>query len=73
MMTLTELLPKLRELPRKEKLQVLLFLISEIAKEEGVTHPEASFSSVALHESFEAANILSKMLEDERSQEAKNA
>jgi predicted DsbA family dithiol-disulfide isomerase len=60
-MLLTDLLPILKELSRADQLRVMLFLVSELAKEEGVN---VNFSSVTLYNSFEAAHALGKMLEE---------
>jgi hypothetical protein len=65
-MIVTDLLPTLKELSRADKLRVMLFLITELAKEEGVAplEKDANFSSVTLYNSFEAAQVLGKMLEE---------
>ena len=65
-MSLVDLLPKLQELSRAEQLQVIQFLASELAKEEDAAQQKPSFSSVALYNSFEAADVLGKMLEEDK-------
>ena len=41
-MTVAELLPMLRHLPRSEKLKVMQFLLAELAKEEPSLQPGAT-------------------------------
>lgn len=64
-MLVTDLLPQLRDLSRPDKLRIMQFLISELAKEEGVTPLEndVNFSSITLYNSHEAAHQLAKLLE----------
>ncbi len=65
-MTIAELIPTLRNLSRAEKLRVMQFLVSELAKEEdptlvsGGTYPVWSPLN-----SHEAAHKLSQLLETE--------
>ncbi|MDQ3248032.1 MAG: hypothetical protein M3Q45_02375 [Chloroflexota bacterium] len=44
-MSVAELMPAVKELPRLEKFQLLQFLVSEIGKEEGISplHPNISY------------------------------
>ena len=65
-MSLVNLLPKLQELSRAQQLQVIQFLASELAKEEDSAQQKPSFSSVALYNSFEAADKLAKLLEENK-------
>lgn len=69
----TDLLPKLRELSRADKLRVMQFLVAELAKEEGVTplENEPVYRVWFPYDAFEAANILGKMLTEH--QEGKEA
>ena len=71
-MTVTELLPTLKNLPRADKLKVIQFLITELAREEEPTlQPGATYSLWSPLNSHEAAHKLSQLLESE--QEAHNA
>ena len=64
-MLLTDLLPVLKELSRADQLRVMLFLISEFAKEESVTPMENGVAHrVYSPYSDEAAEKLAKLLKD---------
>jgi hypothetical protein len=66
-MTTSDLLPTLRELPRAEKLKVMQFLITELAKEEDPTlQAGATYSVWSPFNSHEAAHKLSQLLESDR-------
>lgn len=66
-MLVNDLLPQLRELSRVDKLQVMYFLVLELAKEEGVTLVNEAYATAwALHNSHEAAHQLAKLLEQEK-------
>jgi hypothetical protein len=71
MMTLTELLPQLKELSREDKLQAMEFLRSEIVKEapEVVLQPGKTYEVWSPYDAFEAANLLQKMLEEHQQAE----
>ncbi|HEX4948445.1 MAG TPA: hypothetical protein VFZ34_17355 [Blastocatellia bacterium] len=62
-----ELLPKLQTLPRVEKLRVVQFLISELAREESL-QPLTANSAFPIWSPYEAseAAILQGMLEEEK-------
>ena len=65
-MTIAELLPTLRNLPRAEKLKVMQFLVAELANEEEPTlQPGAIYSLWSPLNSHEAAHKLSQLLESE--------
>ncbi|MBE9126084.1 MULTISPECIES: hypothetical protein [unclassified Coleofasciculus] len=67
-MSVTELLPTLQKLSRAEKLRVMQFLISELAKEEN----EAALEDGAIYRiesplnSHEAAHKLAQLLEEDK-------
>ena len=62
-MSLTELLPALRELSRADKLRVMQFLVLELAAEEGaVLTPEVSYPIWSPYEAFDAAAVLLDLL-----------
>lgn len=63
-MTLTTLMPELRELQRADKLRVIQFLVSELANEEGVSLLEAgaAYSIWTPYNAFEAADTLMNAL-----------
>ena len=67
-MTIVDLLPTLRALPRVEKLRVVQFLIGEIAREE---EPQPFISGAAYpvwspYDAFEASATLQDLLEQEK-------
>jgi hypothetical protein len=65
-MTVTELFPTLRNLPRADKLKVMQFLIAELAKDEEPTlQPGATYSLLSPLNSHEAAHKLAQLLESE--------
>jgi hypothetical protein len=71
-MTTVDLFPALRELTRTEKLQVMQFLITELAREEEPTlQAGATYSLCSPLNSHEAAHKLSQLLESDRT--AQNA
>jgi hypothetical protein len=69
-MSWTDLLPALRELNRADKLRVLQFLALELGKEEGaLLTPEESYPIWSPYDAFDAAAVLLKVLESEKSSE----
>jgi hypothetical protein len=67
-MSLTELLPILRELPRADKLRLVQFLVSELAREEGVSlfESERDYPIWTPYNAFEAADTLLNALATDR-------
>jgi hypothetical protein len=67
-MSVTELLPTLQKLSRAEKLRVMQFLISELAREENETALEdgATYRVWSPLNSHEAAHKLAQLLEKEK-------
>ncbi len=66
-MTLTEILPSLRQLNHKEKLKAVQFLVNEIAVEEdAVFENNGNYSIWSPFDSGEAAAKLMEMLEQEK-------
>ncbi len=62
-MTLTELLPMLGELSRAEKLHVMQFLVSELAREESdLLKPGLAYPVWSPYGAFEAADTLLDLL-----------
>jgi len=62
-MSLPELLSALQELNRADKLRAVQFLVTELAKEEGVALPsEISLAVWSPYEAFDAANTLLEVL-----------
>ncbi|MEW6212781.1 MAG: hypothetical protein AB1631_30930 [Acidobacteriota bacterium] len=58
-MAVAELLPALKELPRADKLRVMQFLLSELAREEGdLLEAGAEYPVWSPYDSFEAASTL---------------
>ncbi len=66
-MSLQELLPILRELPREDKLRAAQFLISEVAREEGVNllENDADYPIWSPYDAFDAADTLLKVLRED--------
>jgi len=67
-MSVTELLPTLQKLSRADKLQVMQFLISELAKEENEAPLEdgATYRVWSPFNSHEAAHKLAELLEEDK-------
>ncbi|HEY9604589.1 MAG TPA: hypothetical protein V6C85_23490 [Allocoleopsis sp.] len=67
-MSVTELLPTLQKLSRAEKLRVMQFLISELAKEENEAALEdgATYRVWSPLNSHEAAHQLAQLLEEDK-------
>lgn len=69
-MTVAELFPTLRELPRADKLRIMQFLIAELAREEEPTlQPGTTYSVWSPLNSHEAAHKLAQLLESEQSKQ----
>jgi hypothetical protein len=67
-MTLVDLFPTLRSLPRADKLKVMQFLIAELAREEEPTLQQgATYSVWSPLNSHEAAHQLAQLLESQQS------
>lgn len=64
-MSVMELLPVLRELGRADKLRVMQFLVSEIAREEGLLLAGAEYPVWSPFNAFDAANTLLSVLADD--------
>jgi hypothetical protein len=68
-MTVTELFPTLRNLPRADKLKVMQFLVTELAQEdEPALQPGATYEIWSPFDSHEAAHKLAQLLESEAPQ-----
>ena len=66
MITLTEILPSLRELNHKEKLKAVQFLVNEIAsEEENLLESNTKYAIHSVYNSFEAGDAMMKLLEEE--------
>ena len=66
-MSISEVLPELKRLNRYEKMRVVQILIDEIAAEEAAFfEPGGEYEVWSPYESFEAAETLSRMLEEEK-------
>jgi len=67
-MTLTELLPILKQLSRADKIRALQFLVNEIAREEGILFDEnQEHNFISLYDSYDAADKLGQMLKENKS------
>ncbi len=68
-MSVTKLLPTLQKLSRADNLQIMQFLISELAKEENETTLKqgATYRVLSPFNSQEAAHKLAQLLEEEKS------
>lgn len=63
-MTVTELLPTLKNLSRADKLTIMQFLVLELAKEEdALLQPGATYTVLSPYNSHEAAHLLAELLE----------
>ena len=60
-MTLSQLLPSVQELPHADKLQLMQWLATQLANEEGVAllSSEETYPIWSPHDSYEAAAVLS--------------
>lgn len=69
MTSLKELLPKLHELPRADKLRLIQLMVVDLAREEGVPLIEAdqSFPVWSPHNAFSAAETLLEAVGEEAS------
>lgn len=66
-MTKTELLNQIQKLSRTEKSEIMVFLATELAREEGITNLNDSDVYLAqLRNSHAAANQLMRLLEKEK-------
>jgi hypothetical protein len=65
-MSIAELLPKLQALPRAEKLQLMQFLIIELAREEGIPLVEegTAYPIWSPYEAYDAAAVMLKTLDE---------
>lgn len=65
-MSLTELFPDVKLLPRADKLRLIQFLVVELAQEEGVSllTSGSEYPIWTPFNAFEAADTLMEMLED---------
>jgi hypothetical protein len=68
LMSLTELVPLLKELSHSDKLLLLHFLVSELLKESGLASldTQGKVANQDLYNSFEAAAVLAKALAEEK-------
>ncbi len=69
-MSIAELMPTLKSLPRDEKLQVFRLLASELTREAGVDMLQSgvSYPIWTPFDAFDAAQSLQRMLEEDRVQ-----
>jgi len=66
-MTLTEVLPDLKQLNRADKVRAIQFLANEIAREEGIWFEKnQQHEFFSQHDSLEAAEVLMKLLEEQK-------
>ncbi len=66
-MTVTELLPTLKELNHKEKIRAIQFLANEVANEENVLFIEnQEHEFISQTDAFEASRTLQNLLEEEK-------
>ena len=66
-MSVTELLPTLHELNRADKLVVVQFLVNELVQEEKpLLENGESYPVWSPYNAFEAAEVLQKMLEEDK-------
>ena len=66
-LSVTKLLPELQALARVDKLRVMQFLISELAREEGETlQADTDYPVWSPYDAFDAANSLLDALREEQ-------
>jgi hypothetical protein len=67
-MSITELLPVVQELPRQEKLQLMQWLATDLAEQEGVQilKPDTDYPVWSPFDAHEAAATLHAFLEKEK-------
>ena len=65
-MTVSEILPSLKQLNRFEKMRVVQILIDEIAEEEILFAQNQNHEFYSQYEAFSASETLLKMLEEEK-------
>jgi fibrillarin-like rRNA methylase len=62
-MSLTDLLPSLRDLDKVDKLKAVQFLVNELAREEDILmHTDETYPIWSPYNSYDAADILLKAL-----------
>ena len=64
-MTLTEILPSLKQLNHTEKLRAVQFLVNEMAIEEALLDSNKEYPIYSVYDSFETGDALMKLLEQE--------
>lgn len=67
-MTLSELLPTIRSLPRSDKLHLIQLLAADVARDDGIALDVAD-KTVPIwspHDSFQGAATLLRMLDDDK-------
>ena len=70
-MTMTELMPLLRQLSRAEKLHVMQCLVSDLAQDESdLLRQDMSYPIWSPYDAFEAADTMLKVLASEKSTHA---
>ena len=67
-MSLTELVPEVKKLPRADKLRLMQFIVIDLAQDEGVPMltANAEYPVWTPLNAFDAADTLAKMLEEHR-------
>ena len=67
-MSLTELFPEVKSLPRADKLRLMQFIVVELAQDDGVSllTADAEYPIWTPLNAFDAAETLSQMLEEHR-------
>ena len=67
-MTLDEVLPSLRALPRADKLRVIQLLAADVASEDGIAvgDANATYPVWSPHDAFDGAATLLRVLEQEK-------
>jgi hypothetical protein len=67
-MSVTDLLPMLQNLSRADKLRIIEFLASELAKEETISLLKngQTYEVWSPYDAFEAETVLGKMLEEDK-------
>lgn len=66
--SITQLLPTVQAMPRAEKIQLIQWIATQLAQDEGVValSPDVKYALLSPSESHEAASVLSAFLEQEK-------
>ena len=70
-MTITEVLPKLKELNHKDKIRAIQFLANEVAREELIFDDNREHEFISQTDAFEASQVLQNLANEQQANEIK--